>query len=1017
MSAANQPLATPAEIAAAIQANRQEPPGRSRTVRAEALVDIADHLGDPESQIAALHALVDAYQVGGEGFRSPIPFARLLRLWDEHGNTLTRADWWSYRTHWKFKWVTSDLILVPEVPLATIRGFVGEMERRYRIAGYGMRAVHAQRFFIAEHLGDAAEAAVQHEKWLTADRDRMADCQACELSSLGEWRGGQGDDAGALDLWARTLSGQFTCDEEPGCTLSASLLPLVRLGRLDDARTHHLRGYRLIRGRENLRARVGEHILFCAMTGNEGRGVEILVDHRGWFDGPNEPWPQLSYLEAVAVLLRRIVELGSGALPLPGPGGRDWRADELRAWCEDEVGSLAARFDARNGNDAVSRRSADRLRQQPLVEVLPLGIRSVIPTAPDPARDPAPVTAATAPASAPVPAAAPVTPPTEMSGARDVDLAALTAEAFRLLRIAHPDGAKTWDRVQRTAEAQGVTLDPKTEAGFWEQAGMTAAGAKDWQAAVNCAVRAAELLTGEGERGAALGLLSRAVFSETLANGSPSPEIDARLENLYVEVRQLVEAGDAEVGNLVMVCHSLAANARIAAVHAYPDADAAAAAEAAYAEAVDRLRSLGEEYGLPHRVAAARHMRSGILFGEGRTEEAAVELAAATAGYEAAGRPWSAMHTRLALAQVYERAGHMHDAAYFTQAEAQALEALTASADWPTEQFPTGVAYLLLAAVTGALDRHEDSARHGAMAASWGDRNADPELAASARYNLAQSYEHLRRHADTAAILESALPEIAEHLDEAAVVQARRVLARALGQLGDHRGAAEQYAVAAAIAETWPHQRAHAVVAADAAHALGAAGLTAEAQLAFEKAIWLLRSLDGTEVLLARTLRALAWSIFNESGESGDSGESGEGAAEKGAEVVQARSEALDRALLLFADADQVLEQAVTDGRDETGEIAFERAETNDQLARLHLEAELPERALPYSEKAAAGFRALLPARAFDYDIAEQMSAWLLNRFNQHDAAVARLERALAAGAAFSVELPHCDSYLKQLRG
>jgi hypothetical protein len=124
------------------------------------------------------------------------------------------------------------------------------------------------------------------------------------------------------------------------------------------------------------------------------------------------------------------------------------------------------------------------------------------------------------------------------------------------------------------------------------------------------------------------------------------------------------------------------------------------------------------------------------------------------------------------------------------------------------------------------------------------------------------------------------------------------------------------------------------------------------------------------------------------------------------------RAEALDRVLLLFTDAEQVLDVA----SDDAPEIAYERAETQDQLARIHLEADLPESALPYSEKSAAGFRALLPERAYDYDIAEQMTAWLLNRFHGRDAAVARLEEAVAVCVAAGVEAPRCTDYLATLQ-
>ena len=44
-----------------------------------------------------------------------------------------------------------------------------------------------------------------------------------------------------------------------------------------------------------------------------------------------------------------------------------------------EISELCARYDARNGNKAVSDRAAARLRQQPLLDFLPLGLPARLP--------------------------------------------------------------------------------------------------------------------------------------------------------------------------------------------------------------------------------------------------------------------------------------------------------------------------------------------------------------------------------------------------------------------------------------------------------------------------------------------------------------------------------------------------------------------------------------------------------------------------------------------------------------
>ena len=112
---------------------------------------------------------------------------------------------------------------------------------------------------------------------------------------------------------------------EPASTLAASLKPLLRLRRYDEARTNHLRGYRLLQGHVELRTAFGSHIEFCVLSGNRERALEILAENRRVFDPPYEPSDYLEFLSCVALLLRGCVDAGSTAT-VAGPEGRDWPA-------------------------------------------------------------------------------------------------------------------------------------------------------------------------------------------------------------------------------------------------------------------------------------------------------------------------------------------------------------------------------------------------------------------------------------------------------------------------------------------------------------------------------------------------------------------------------------------------------------------------------------------------------------------------------------------------------------------
>ena len=283
----------------------------------------------------------------------------------------------SHSIHWQLKWLTLALVTNPDVPLTVTYRWFDELERRYRQRGNSLRPVHALRSILAANMGDDATATAEIEASIAAPRDEMADCQACEHNDWGSWRARLGDDEGALSYWAPVLDGKVRCREEPHFVLAKAALPLLRVGRVDEARRAFLAGYSLARQKISLLQAVGQHIEFCALTGNEARGLEILAEHQGWLaDREVSAFKRLDFLGGVAVLLRRLSALGHDSLPVGASG----TVASLSATVEEEIRAICGRYDARNGNGAVSARVSARLSQEPLVDQLPLGLPVRLPS-------------------------------------------------------------------------------------------------------------------------------------------------------------------------------------------------------------------------------------------------------------------------------------------------------------------------------------------------------------------------------------------------------------------------------------------------------------------------------------------------------------------------------------------------------------------------------------------------------------------------------------------------------------
>ncbi|VFB01938.1 hypothetical protein [Nocardia cyriacigeorgica] len=348
---------------------RSLPHGRSRTQRLETLAAAARSGTDRALEGNVLLELARSYMYAGERDLSPMAYGRLLSIYDAHPAELGHL---SYSVHWQLKWMTWDLIGNPAVPLPTVHRWLDEMDSRYRQRGYSARPVLSLRADLACAIGDHDSAVALRDAALTEQRDQMADCDACERNGWGVISAAAGDDEAALEQWRPVIDGERSCAEEPHRTLAKALVPMLRTGRFAAARSAHLTGYPLVRHNIELRASVGEHIEFCALTGNEARGLEILAEHSGWItEQAADIGSRLSFITGVSVLLRRLVALDMADLPVGGA-----TVTSVLALLEAEIEEVVRRYDTRNGTGEYRTRVDERLTRQPLVELLPLGLRA-----------------------------------------------------------------------------------------------------------------------------------------------------------------------------------------------------------------------------------------------------------------------------------------------------------------------------------------------------------------------------------------------------------------------------------------------------------------------------------------------------------------------------------------------------------------------------------------------------------------------------------------------------------------
>ncbi|MFG2741645.1 hypothetical protein ACGFY0_16525 [Streptomyces chartreusis] len=829
------------ELYQALQENDRRPYGRTRTVTAEELVDAAEQFDEPRPLVHALLELQEAYTYGSEPRKSPVVFARLLNLFDEQPDVFD--DRLRHLLFWRFKWVGHALRQLPEVPLTGLRQWLTEMRDRYEKADLGLQPYYGQAYQLAAHLGEGTTLA--YELWASRTRTQLSDCEACEICERALYHLMEGDDERALKVWEPVLAGKESCQEEPARSVSYALLPLLRTGRTDRARELHLAGYRGCRRNPSMSQEVGRHLEFCALTGNEARGLELLAENRIMFDEVDSPLDQLGFLTGAEVLLQRVESLGHGELPAAGYAGRTWTVADLRAEVRSRADDLAARFDARNGTTAHADRRRARLDRAPLVDALELTLRAralddVAPTAAVPATAPTSRTAAAVPA----------------------ELPELIIYARALDEQGHPDAQACWARLRTLVAARDYTHpdDPavgplvRLRADLLAEEASRAGDKDEFTDAADLHEEAAALYDDAGEAGQAavaracalLAMAEKDMADAPAENATQSTDataddaakdIDATdpkvaaltaahasMVRLHEETPDLTPSQEARLLRLRATALGLRLQTSRSAEHAAP----------VQAE-IDKLLAFATEHDIAVQVSGALLLRTSTHALSGDLPTAVTEIDALLDGLKTDGPAWHLPRT-LGLRGRLQLALRDAQAAY-----ADLAEGLRLAAEWPADAVDTARLHGDLAEAVMHLGRPDEALRHLTRSAELELRRGSRTDAFCTYSNAAQLSLDLGRVEDCIALLDSLLAEpdvAAGDVDDRLVAQLRLTRARALHAGEDLKAATAEFVDLAAESAGWDDDPgSHAMIAAETAVLLGESGEFDRAREAADQAL------------------------------------------------------------------------------------------------------------------------------------------------------------------------------------
>ena len=727
------------------------PYGAAQIALFEQLLPHVDAAGDPDLAFTARLWATTAYVYGGEPVKAFVTFAWCVSDFDRNPAPYHARG--RHSLFWLFKTMVNAMIFFPEVPLERTHAVLDDMERRYREGGHSLQAVYKHRYQVADHVGRPDEADRWYARWQATPRDELSDCVGCDPTSVADYLASRERYADVVAMAEPVLAGELTCTEQPQGILRELMMAYLRTGEPEKAADAHRRAYRRDRGNLADLWDIGTHIGFCARTGNEHRGLEILQRHIDWLERAPSPGAEMQFAADAALLLRRLTELGHGDVRIHQRDRGERTAAELAGEMATRARELARRFDARNGTEHQSRRIEAEINAEPY------GVDLVL--SPSSRGTPALRAQTSVPRPEPLPGI-----PAGLGAAELLDLAREHAREDRhaaLVATLDECDARFGDLSDPLLAGRRLVLrgdvlldgsgDTDDVIAVWEQAAVlfAAAGAHEQLLGVRSRIALERAEQGEADEAP---ILAEVHYQEEHGGPLERASAWARLGNL----RWCQERFDESI------------------------------------EAADRARGFAELSGRPRLVATTELLRSRALAAAHRQDEARTAARLAWEFY----RDHGPAVRRAAVATVYGQL--VEDPAEQVTVFGEALAgAGPGPGRGPEGGGVHGASGWVLAARVGRarallrLDRAAEAIGDLLEAVAICDEQAMPEGSAYARQDLANAYRLAGRIVEAAEVSEEALLRFERLGLEEPANDVRFLLAGLYPQLGDAEGALTLY--------------------------------------------------------------------------------------------------------------------------------------------------------------------------------------------------------------------------------
>lgn len=290
------------------------------------VIAAADVYQDIEVGVEARDLMIEATVYNGQMKKALQAFAWLIKKYEEKSPFVS-----TYDILWKYKWIAGDTCGILAISKEQIENLLVDMKTKFQENGFSLRPYYKTVAIAAEEMGDAETAADYFEKWQATPADYMNDCVACETNDVAHHHYFTGDSQKAIQAAQPVINGKQSCAEIPHLTYGFAALAFLDIDQPDQAAACFSKGYPLVRQEPEYLKTIGQFVSYQYQIGDLVKAKEIITENEAILERSDSEMSKMLFM----IHALPVVQADSSFPKI----SRD----------------LAARFDARNGNDYYSK--------------------------------------------------------------------------------------------------------------------------------------------------------------------------------------------------------------------------------------------------------------------------------------------------------------------------------------------------------------------------------------------------------------------------------------------------------------------------------------------------------------------------------------------------------------------------------------------------------------------------------------------------------------------------------------